>query len=157
IFGAGSRARMALPQRRDRVRPGGARPSADGAPSGVRRSYPTAERGSAAPLRRACSVARGYWSRCSVFRMASYLIAAAGLAEAAWALTMLLMMGGLALVSGMAVVGLALRSRPTTLASVALFCLFTLCFQPWHCFAPFEPGAYEDPDVVGAAEDFRNV
>src|SRR5580698_1190055 len=82
------------------------------------------------------------------------LIAAAGIAEAAWMFTRLLMYAGLFVVGLLAAGAMANGSRK--LANVALAALATFCvlFQPWRCFAPFSAEAYEDPDVVYAASGF---
>lgn len=85
------------------------------------------------------------------------LIAAAGLAEAAWMMAMMLMGGGMLVICFVAILTLETASRKLAVTSVVLLIAFTLFFQPWYCFVPFKADAYDDPDVVSAAEDFRIV
>jgi hypothetical protein len=89
--------------------------------------------------------------------MQSSLIAAAGLAEAAWMMAMWLMEGGLFVICLIAVFALTARSQMLAITAIVLLGLFTVFFQPWHCFMPLDAEARRDPDVVSAAEDSRVV
>lgn len=89
--------------------------------------------------------------------MQSPLLAAAGLAEAAWAIAILLMWGALIVIGIVAIIGLTVRPPIAAVAALILFGLFTEYFEPWLCFAPFPAKAHDDPDVAGAAEGFRRV
>tara|TARA_R110002049_G_scaffold5952_1_gene39187 strand:+ start:132 stop:506 length:375 start_codon:yes stop_codon:yes gene_type:complete len=83
------------------------------------------------------------------------LIASAGLAEAAWMMAMMLMGGGMLVICFVAFLTLETASRKLAVTSVVLLIAFSLFFQPWYCFVPFEADAYDDPDVVSATDDFR--
>jgi hypothetical protein len=85
------------------------------------------------------------------------LIAAAGLAEAAWMMALMLMGGGLFVICIIALFALTLASKKMAIAAIIMLGLFTLFFQPWYCFTPFGTEAYDDPDVVSAAVEFRVV
>jgi hypothetical protein len=84
----------------------------------------------------------------------SFPIAAAGLAEAAWMFTMQLMYGCLAIIAMAAVGALLTRWRWLSITACVLLAAFCVFFEPWYCFTPFGPEAYEDPDVVKAASRF---
>jgi hypothetical protein len=83
--------------------------------------------------------------------------AAAGLAEAAWAMEAGLILLAMGVVGLASLVALLLRSRNLAVVGAVLCLLATLFFEPWHCFAPFDEAAYADPDVRSAAGMFRNV
>lgn len=85
------------------------------------------------------------------------MIAAAGIAEAAWTLALILIGSGLLLTGIMALVAAAWPSRGLVVAAVGLLVVGSLYFEVWRCFTPFEAVAYEDPDVVSAAASFRAV
>lgn len=85
------------------------------------------------------------------------LVAAAGLAEAAWAMAAIGILLTFAMVGLVAGVALVRRSRTTAVAAAVLLACGTLFWEPWHCFRPFADEAYADPDVVSAAEWFRKV
>jgi hypothetical protein len=88
--------------------------------------------------------------------MASFF-AAAGLAEAAWQLYVLLCWTALFLVVAATVAALRLRSRIMAIVALALLVAMSLYLTPWNAFDPFPPEAYEDPDVVLWAPRFRRV
>lgn len=85
------------------------------------------------------------------------LFAAAGIAEAAWALVMILMWGGLFVICIVGFSALIMASRTLAITAMVLLVAFTVFFQPWYCFIPFEPDSYKDPDVASAADEFRAV
>jgi hypothetical protein len=85
------------------------------------------------------------------------LIAAAGIAEAAWMFARLLMYAGLFVVGFFAAVAAANGSRKLANVALAALVIFCVLFQPWGCFAPFAAEAYDDPDVVYHAAEFRLV
>ncbi len=85
------------------------------------------------------------------------IIAAAGIAEAAWMTAMILMGGGLLVIWVMAIFALTLPSKRLATAAILMLGLFMVFFQPWDCFTPFDAEAYDDPDVVSAAGEFRAV
>ena len=83
------------------------------------------------------------------------LIAAAGLAEADWMME-ILAVGGMLLVIGLLRLGaLCWRSKKPLTASMKLLFCFMFIFTPWHFFTPFDAEAYDDLDVVQAADGFR--
>ncbi len=84
-------------------------------------------------------------------------LAAAGLAEYAWMMDMVLMMGAMIVVAILALTALATWSRKLALAAIAILFLFAIFFQPWYCFAPFDLKDYDDPDVESAAGSFRTL
>jgi hypothetical protein len=84
-------------------------------------------------------------------------IAAAGIAEAAWAMAACVMTLGFGVVGVLTLFAFALRSRALAAFATVLLLLATLFFQPWHCFWPFEEAAYADPDVESAAGMFQTV
>lgn len=86
--------------------------------------------------------------------MESFPLAAAGLAEAAWMFTMQLMNGCLGIIVTAATAALLSRWRWLSITAFVLLGVFTVFFEPWNCFVPFEREAYEDPDVVKAAGRF---
>ena len=84
------------------------------------------------------------------------LIAAAGLAEAAWIMTRFIMWGGLVLIALVAMAAASMSSRRAANAALLLLGVFTLVFQPWHCFWPFlTEDIARDSDVAYAAFWFR--
>jgi hypothetical protein len=85
------------------------------------------------------------------------LIAAAGLAEAAWMMEMLVMGGTFLVIGLLALFALCWRSHKLSEASVMLLGIVTLIFQPWYCFRPFDEEYYSDTDVVQAANGFQVV
>jgi hypothetical protein len=83
------------------------------------------------------------------------VIAAAGLAEGVWMMEMLVV-GGMLLVIGLLGLGaLCWRSKKSLAASMKLLFCFMFIFTPWHFFTPFDAEAYDDLDVVQAADGFR--
>ncbi|VTR99430.1 hypothetical protein [Tuwongella immobilis] len=85
------------------------------------------------------------------------LFAAAGLAEAAWAMAMVQIFLTFAVVGFVAGVALVCRSRTIAEGAALLWVCGTLFWKPWLCFQPFDDSASTDPDVVSAAAGFRNV
>jgi hypothetical protein len=86
---------------------------------------------------------------------AHLVIAAAGLAEGVWMMEMLVV-GGMLLVIGLLGLGaLCWRSKKSLAASMKLLFCFMFIFTPWHFFTPFDAEAYDDLDVVQAADGFR--
>jgi hypothetical protein len=86
---------------------------------------------------------------------AHLVIAAAGLAEGVWMMQMLVV-GGMLLVIGLLGLGaLCWRSKKSLAASMKLLFCFMFIFTPWHFFTPFDAEAYDDLDVVQAADGFR--
>lgn len=93
----------------------------------------------------------------SVVSMSYALIAAAGIAEVVWFLAMVVMNASLCVICVVALFAVTIPSRKVAIAASVMLGLFTLSFQPWSCFTPFDAEAFEDPDVVMAAEEFRVV
>jgi hypothetical protein len=85
------------------------------------------------------------------------VIAAAGLAEAAWGALTLVMGICLFVIVLLGLLAILTRSFVLSVIATAMLMLFSTVFQPWLCFAPFAPGAYNDLDVVVAAERFRMI
>lgn len=65
--------------------------------------------------------------------------------------------GGLLIVEVVSCLAILMRSRKVAISAIAMLVLFTAFFPPWNCFAPFAPNAYNDPDVVSAADGFRMI
>ena|ERR1700676_1288557 len=89
--------------------------------------------------------------------MTCLLLAAAGIAEAAWAFATLLMWVGLIIICTLGLTSMLMRSPIFAGIALASLVLFSLFFQPWCCFSPFEAKYYDDPDVVEAANHFYSV
>lgn len=68
-----------------------------------------------------------------------------------------LMAGGLLVICVVAFFAMTVPSKKTAIAALVLFSIFSVFFRPWYCFTPFDADAYDDPDVVSAAEKFRIV
>lgn len=89
--------------------------------------------------------------------LGTLLIAAAGLAEAVWLWEMLIMTGLLLVIGLFATIAMGLRSTVSLMVSMMLLVIFMAICRPWYLFMPFDAEAYEDHDVVRAAERFRVV
>ncbi|QDU97768.1 hypothetical protein [Lignipirellula cremea] len=87
--------------------------------------------------------------------MAADLLAAAGLAEAAWVIEAIIVGGALAVIALVSVLGVVIRSLVLGWIAIVLLGCFTCLFSPWLLLAPFSPEDYQDPDVFSAAADFQ--
>ena len=70
---------------------------------------------------------------------------------------MFLMWSGLLATCLVALLAVLARSQHVAVVAIVFLAGFTIFFEPWYCFAPFEPEAYQDPDVVLAAAYFRVI
>ena len=73
------------------------------------------------------------------------IFAAAGIAEAAWAMEACMLVLAFGIVGLLTLFAFALRSRHLAVFAAVLMLLGTIFFQPWLCFRPFEEAAYADP------------
>ncbi|MBL9123239.1 MAG: hypothetical protein JNG90_06370 [Planctomycetaceae bacterium] len=79
--------------------------------------------------------------------MMPILIAAAGLAEAGMFFYVLISLGVLCFAFAIAACGIWWRSFFLSITSLVILLLYTLMFQPWMCFSPFDEEDLADPDV----------
>jgi hypothetical protein len=89
--------------------------------------------------------------------LGTLLIAAAGYAEVVWLWEMVIMTGILLVIGLFATIAMGLRSTVSLMVSMMLLVIFMAICRPWYLFMPFDAEAYEDHDVVRAAEKFRVV
>ena len=89
--------------------------------------------------------------------LGTLLIAAAGYAEVVWRWEMVIMTGILLVIGLFATIAMGLRSTVSLMVSMMLLVIFMAICRPWYLFMPFDAEAYEDHDVVRAAEKFRVV
>ena len=82
------------------------------------------------------------------------IFAAAGLAEAAWAAMSGLIILTFGVVGITTLVGTIFWPRRAPVVHLVIWLAATFVLQPFYCFAPFEPEAYNDPDVQSAAGMF---
>ena len=82
------------------------------------------------------------------------LIALAGLAETALQMAMAIEGAGIFVVGFVALLALSTRSRTLTILAFVVLVSFSVFFQPWYNFAPFDPEVYGS-DVVYFADAYR--
>src|SRR5688572_6436320 len=83
------------------------------------------------------------------------IFAAAGLAEAAWAMALMFAWAVILLIGALSLTGFLLRSWRVAAVALAIAAMFTVFCMPWQAFAPVEPHVYDDPDVQDWIPEFK--